>query len=360
MRAAGWVFVTTLIAASATAAVTTWKLAPKTGEWIGAASLDDAATATICFSSTHPLHSRIVQTRDGNVIREIQIDGFAINKIQRIGPAATSNLFFVGGSLLSEYTYRLIRLTDSGVVTMWDAVRLPFGFVHDNAVVAMSDDGQVWGAAVARQNDEVEIFAGSSGSGALLLRSKLTVKLSGSLEPGYNAEGMSVVVISSIPSHPVLAVSVHGLTYIIQNGNDPVKAVLTSPYGGSAVAWQAATSTLWVHGGYGHWPAFQIPAAGPGRGAELHSAAVLSPNTIGGEGDDPNVLPLPSGDVAVDFRDHGRRTIGFTTRGQASIAHRIALLEAGRNSIVILSPSGSSALILPTGTRSSIAHVRTF
>ena len=182
MRTVGWILVTALIAASATAAVTTWSLAPKTGEWIGAASLDDAATATIFFSSTHPLHSRIVQSQDGKVIREIQIDGFAINKVQRIGPAATSNLFFVGGSLSSEYTYRLIRLMDGGVATMWDAVRLPFGFVSNNAVVAMSDDGQVWGAVVARQNDEVEIFAGSPGSNALLLRSKLSVKLSGPLD----------------------------------------------------------------------------------------------------------------------------------------------------------------------------------
>lgn len=343
-----------LSAVSLSAAVTTWKIDAAPGEHVGAIDLGDDLTATIFFSSTKPLHTRVAQYRDGRLIHSARIDGFAVNHVE---PTIARD-FFVGGSLQNEYTYRLIRVTGDSVTIMWDAMNLPFGIVQHDAAVSMSDDGSRW-AAVVQRGDEVEITAGAVPGYAPLLRSKLQVRLEGPLFAGYDAEGKSVKVLSRRGEPALLAVAVRGLTYVIGDGADAVKAVLVSPYGGAHLKWQADARTLWVQGGRNVWSGFSVQSPLPGRGGQLIPKASIGRDLLGR--DAMELFPIGRAEVIVDEPRDGAHTLPvISTDGKPFVAHRHLLPEAAAQAIVTVNPSGTGALILPSGTRSGVAHVRTF
>jgi hypothetical protein len=309
-------------------------------EWVGAQFINDDASGLLAVTTHSPRSTRLLQFRGGSVVRETAVGDLAINQLR---PVAGGMLFVSGATLrgsTAAYAHRLIRLRDGGYDVLWDASTLRGDLAGPDRHIKVSPDARFWVSAV-ETGDGFNVAVGKIGSSVPQRTHRFKVARVPTRPAGIVADAFGVEFIDT--ATPSVAVLWRGRAYAFSDRSEEARLLLP-PSGGSSLAYDSRANVLWLNTSRAV-TGFELPLRPAPHGR------AIQPQRVARFTGAREARPLSNGLIAVRSESH----LSLARPDGSRVA---TVAELPRTGSFAISPSGSAALILPHGPKSSMAVVR--
>jgi hypothetical protein len=330
----------------------------QTQEWIGASVIADDGSGVIAIASHSPRYSRIVSFDPAGAASEVRVSGLAINAIEPL----SRNRYFASGAVDGHYAARVIEVSKSGVVTVWDSAGLGDTVTrNENAVV--DTDGAEWTALVPSTSGTFSVLFGNVPGAAAEAQYHFESGASfhGAPARGFSGGSYDLAMLNAPRGDTHAAVLTPSGSVFVVSAKSGLKAVLHSPLGGGRLLWDSSTQTLWVESGDA-WSSFPL-AATISRQKEKTAKPVVQRPALTTKfdrrsGPATGAFPLSGGRFALRTTNGGRSSIEIFTAADA-IPQVIGLPDVPPTGIVKISAGARYLLALPDGPKGDAILIKT-
>jgi len=305
---------------------------------ISASAVDDEGRGWLAVATPEPWRTDVYRVSPGGLTHRATIRDAVVKRIQQL---AGRERYFIHGAQSdpnggSSVFYRVVAIGDEGISTLWDSGRLPASLRTEEHLVAVSDDAAEWASASIEDRNLRVTFGSTSAD-----KPRTTISIESSpiaLPQGFEYDGAGLEFIGRSGGKTLVAALWRGRVFVMDG--ERIVAQTVPPNGGASLAYDPASSTLWV---------ITSRSVAGFDARDLTKPAKVTMLTSN-HGRATQVFPLAGGRLAVASVDQGLLVTDIEDANGKRV--RRSFSRSGANGTLAVSRGGKSVLEMPQASES--------